>query len=180
MALGVSASAIRQQLTALERDGILVRRGLRRSGAVGKPAMMYSVSTEAEAALSRAYQPVLAAVFAALPAYLDRVTIDRLLLDVGARLADPTPPTHGSLAQRAQAAAAQLDALGAATTVRAEENGSVVVAGCACPLAAAVNVEPQVCRAVERLLALVTQLDVRERCERGGAPRCRFEISGGS
>jgi hypothetical protein len=38
---------------------------------------------------------------------------------------------------------------------------------------------PEVCLLAESLVEELTGVPVRERCDRDGAPRCRFEIAGG-
>ena len=45
-----------------------------------------------------------------------------------------------------------------------------------CPLAAAVAEHPEVCELAESLVSEIVGLPVRESCERGTTPKCRFEI----
>jgi predicted ArsR family transcriptional regulator len=174
--LGLTANAVRQHLATLERDGILVRRGLRRLGTVGKPAMVYEVSAEAEAGYSKAYRPLLTALMAALPGHMSKKSFDGLLLDVSDRLTASVPAARGDIHERARAGAMLLDALGGLTEIIDQGDGSVVLAGCSCPLSDAVIAEPRLCGVVERMLATVTQLNVRECCDRDGHARCRFEL----
>jgi predicted ArsR family transcriptional regulator len=56
-ALDLTRTAIRLQLTALERDGLVAHGGVRKSRT--KPANVYELTVEAEQGLSRAYVPVL-------------------------------------------------------------------------------------------------------------------------
>jgi DeoR family suf operon transcriptional repressor len=175
-AVGLTPNAVRQHLATLERDGVAARRGQRRGAAVGKPATVYEISAEAEGALSRAYAPALTALLAALPDHMARAELDNLLRDVGARMAVGAPAPHGDLGQRARAAAAVLESLGGVTEVH-EDGTTAVILGCSCPLAQAVAVRPELCRALEATLATVTGARVTERCDRASAPRCRFEIA---
>lgn len=51
-----------------------------------------------------------------------------------------------------------------------------MIRGSGCPLAAAVSAHPEVCRLAEALVAEIVRAPVAEHCDRGGPPRCRFEI----
>lgn len=173
--VGLTPSAVRQHLASLERDGLVSRRGVRRAPGGGKPATVYQVSAEAERAFSRAYAPTLAALLDALPDHLVPGELDRLLHDVGVRLAAGAPAPRGDFRQRVRAAAAVLESLGGVVEIR-EDPPRAVVVGCSCPLAQAVAARPELCRALEVTLATVTGARVEERCDRSNAPRCRFEI----
>jgi predicted ArsR family transcriptional regulator len=175
-AVGLTPNAVRQHLATLERDGIAARRGQRRGTTAGKPATLYEISAEAEIALSRAYAPALTALLAALPDHMAIAQLDDLLRDVGARMARGASAPHGDLAQRARAAAAVLESLGGVTEIL-EDGTTAVILGCSCPLAQAVAVRPELCRALEATLAAVTGTRVTERCDRSSAPRCRFEMA---
>ena len=61
-ALGVTDNAVRGQLTALERDGLVTAAGVRRSGTAGKPATVYALASGIDTLFSEAYAPVLAAL----------------------------------------------------------------------------------------------------------------------
>ena len=50
-ALRISDNAVRVHLVALERDGLIVRSGLVRSGAAGQPAAEYELTVAGELAL---------------------------------------------------------------------------------------------------------------------------------
>jgi predicted ArsR family transcriptional regulator len=176
-AMGMTANAVRQHLATLERDGIVIRRGPRRLGTVGKPATIYEITPEAETAFSRAYAPVLTALVAALQTEVSTERLSRLLEDVGMRLAAEVPPARGDLADRARAGAAQLDALGGITEVIDKDDGRVIIRGCSCPLSDAVIARPELCKAIERMLGAVTGAEVHEHCDRGGRPRCEFVLT---
>src|SRR3954467_3837607 len=59
--LDLPDNAVRFHLDALERVGTVKKGALRRSGAAGQPAVLYSLSVAGEDAFSRAYAPVLIA-----------------------------------------------------------------------------------------------------------------------
>src|SRR5437773_6108728 len=68
--LGLTDNAIRQHLTALERDHIVQQSGVRRGPGAGKPASLYVLRPGVEPMLSRAYAPVLSALLEVLTAEL--------------------------------------------------------------------------------------------------------------
>ena len=175
-ALEITDNAVRLHLAALERDGLLRRTGVRRSGQAGQPAAEYELTPAGELSLSNAYPPALTAVVAALGDRLDTRARRALFLDAGRRLADQSPSiATGSVATRANACAALIESLGGSATVKTER-GRTVLVGAGCPLAASVRAEPGTCAIIEALLAKSSGLEVAQRCEHGDAPSCRFEL----
>src|SRR5262245_16706050 len=77
--LGLTDNAIRQHLTALERDGVVRHAGVRRGPGAGKPASLYEVHPDAEALLSRAYAPALTALLAVLSGELPPAQMKKVL-----------------------------------------------------------------------------------------------------
>lgn len=178
-AVGLTPNAVRQHLATLERDGVVVRRASRREGAPqprGKPATRYEIAPEAEASFSRAYAPVLTALLTALPDHLGQPALSSLLRDTGERLAAGAPVAHGNLRTRAAAGVALLESLGGIVELSGE-GSPVVIKGCSCPLSNAVAARPELCSAVEILLATVTGAHVEEHCDRQNGTRCRFELT---
>jgi predicted ArsR family transcriptional regulator len=174
-ALDLTDNAVRLHLTALERDGIVRSIGPRREGTVGKPAILYEISPSAEPALSRAYLPFLTTLLRALGERLSATELRALMREVGHRLAGTPAKTPDDLAGRARLASGILNELGGATVV--EREGDVVrIRGCGCPLSAAVAEREEVCAAVQTLVRDVVGANVRERCDRGERPSCRFEF----
>jgi len=176
-ALGVTDNAVRLQLSALERDGLLQRRGVLHSGRAGQPAAEYELSEDGEHALSRAYRPVLASLVEALGRRLDTRALRSLFSDTGRKLAAKRPAdARGSLAARAAAGAALIESLGGSAGVELGR-GQAIVQGAGCPLAAAVREEPATCYIMESLLAEHAGVKARQRCTHGDKPCCRFELS---
>ena len=170
--VGLTTNAVRQHLATLERDGYVVRQGPRRVPSAGKPPIVFAIAPQVEAALSRAYAPVLTAVAAALPDHVPPQALEALLADVASRLATLAPTPRGDFQHRVRAGAAALESLGGLIEV----DGSTLRA-CSCVLAEAVAARPELCRAVEMFVSAVTGLDAREHCDRTGAPRCRFLLT---
>jgi predicted ArsR family transcriptional regulator len=172
--LGLTDNAVRAQLATLERDGVVQTVGIRRDGAVGKPATMYGVAADSSALFSTAYAPVLAALLAELGTRLSARELKAILRGTGRRLA-PGLPKGATFDERARASAAWLAGLGAdAELVRTSDGYEI--RGFGCPLADAVSTCPATCTAMEALLSDVTDTTVRERCDRASRPRCRFLI----
>lgn len=174
--LGLTDNAVRAHLASLERDGMVRIDGVRRQPGAGKPATVYEIHPDAETLLSRGYVPLLTSLLAELGSRLSPTELENVMRDVGRRLAAGRPVTApATFDQRIDAAAALMADLGGEVTIERTED-TIVIRGCACPLAAAVNERPEVCRALETLLAELTGGEVHERCDRSGTPRCRFEL----
>jgi molecular chaperone GrpE len=176
--LGKGVALVYNELiAALERDGVAHQTGVRRGKGAGKPATVYALHPAAESYFSRAYQPVLAAVLDVLVAELSAEQAAEILDKVGRRLgASAGAPAGGTLAERAEAAAAALRALGGEVELVANEAGALVLRGTGCPLSSAVTSRPETCRAVESFVSEVVGAPVRECCSRDGRPRCCFTV----
>jgi predicted ArsR family transcriptional regulator len=175
-ALGLTDNAVRAQLAALEKDGVVVSSGARREGTVGKPAQLYVIAPAASSSLfSAAYGPVLASVLAEMRASIAPNQLRAVLRAAGRRLAPDRRP-KGSLERRVRDGAALLVELGGDVDVVSTSAG-YEIRGFGCPLAQAVAACPDSCVAIEALLSDTVQATVREHCDRSGAPHCRFAIS---
>ncbi len=177
-ALGITDNAVRLHLNMLERDGVVRSRGVRREGAVGKPATIYEIDPAADPVFSNAYLPFLSTLLAALG---DRLTVRELralMRDVGQRLAGQTAPSATTLRASAESASRALNELGGLTQIESGETArSMRIRGCGCPLSSVVIQREEVCLAVQTMLAELTGRDVREHCDRSGErPQCCFEI----
>lgn len=175
-ALDLTDNAVRSQLSALERDGLVRQGGVRRGAGAGKPAVLYELHPDTGALFSRAYQPVLGTV---LDVIVDELPEDRrlaLLHEVGRRLARQLGGRRAATPElRARAAAAMLESLGGDVEVVATD-GRPTIRGYACPLAAVVRHRPEVCNAVAAMVSEIADAPARSCCEHGEVPRCCFEI----
>ena len=171
-ALELTDNAVRAHLTALERDGLVAQRGLRRG--VGKPAYTYALTPDAERLFPKAYGALLHLMLDALAERLPPDALEALLRDVGHRLAEGHAPPSGDLQTRVEDAVGVLGELGGLADVEARDDGFVIL-GRSCPLAAAVDGHPETCLLAEALLADVIGVPVRQTCE-PDLPRCRFEV----
>ena len=173
--LELSASGVRAQLTAMERDGVVRRVGSRPG--TTRPSRVFELTPEVEQLLSRAYIPLLTQLVDVFASGLPPRQVDALLRQAGTKLAGELSSGRpsGTLRSRVMAASALLnDQLGAVTHV--EQNGRYVIRGEGCPLSALTGKHPAVCRAMESLVKEVVGASVHECCERAERPRCCFEI----
>ena len=174
VALGVTNNAVRAQIVGLERDGIVSAQGLRRTG--GKPSTAYGLTAEFEPALSRAYIPLLLQVLRELNARMSEAELRELMVAVGRRWSAALPRVGGDRRARAEFAARLLAELGGVVEVE-EREGQISLRGSSCPLGALVCERPQICGALEALLAEVVGSNVREQCDRtSDRPRCCFAL----
>jgi predicted ArsR family transcriptional regulator len=176
-ALGLTDNGIRAHLAVLERDGIARQRGsVRRGSGGGKPAYIYELTLEAEDLFPKAYEPTLGRLLEVLYERLGPEETEALLRSVGRRLVEgKTVPTHGKRA-RLEAAAGVLSELGGLAELE-EQDGTLVIRGYSCPLAAVTQEHPEVCRMAEALVAEVAGVPVHECCDRSERPRCCFEVA---
>jgi predicted ArsR family transcriptional regulator len=173
--LGLTRSAVRLQLSAIERDGV-VRRAGKRPGTT-RPSHVFELTPAVEQLLSKAYIPLLTTlvdVFAeALPPQQVETLLRRTGRELARELSKKTIP--GGLKARVAAASKLMNEhLGALT--RVASNGALVIRGAGCPLGALTAKHRGVCLAMESLVAEMVGVPVRECCDRNGRPRCCFEV----
>jgi predicted ArsR family transcriptional regulator len=172
--LGLTRTALRLQIATLERDGRVVRSGIRTGRT--KPAHVYRLTDRAEQDLSRAYVPVLTALLHVLSSRLSSIEFDAVMRDVGRGLLAEVAKPRGDLKTRVGAASALLNQLGGLTGV--EERGpNLVIQAHGCPLAATAAHHPETCSAMESLVSEFVGARVTQRCDRTGRPRCCFQIA---
>jgi predicted ArsR family transcriptional regulator len=172
--LGLTNNAIRAHLTTLERDRLVMQGEPRRGG--GKPAFTYELTLEAEQHFPKAYGTLLQQLLEVLGGRLPRETVATALREVGHRIAMNHGTLEGALPQRVEAALAVLGNLGG--LAQAEDHGaSFLIQGYSCPLAAAVAGNPDTCLLAETLLADLIGAPVRQLCDPGPPPCCRFEVA---
>ena len=176
--LGLTRSAIRAQITGMERDGVVRRAGWR-AGAT-RPSQVFELTHDVEQLLSSAYIPLLTQLVDVFAEGVPPRQLERLLRQAGKRLAKELSGGKrpvGGLELRAAAASRILnEQLGAMT--RVEGNGHWTIRGVGCPLAALTGKHPGVCRAMESLVAEIVGVEVRECCDRSERPQCCFQVRG--
>jgi len=172
--LGVTRTAIRLQLAALERDG-QVARGATRPGRT-KPSHVYELTGKGEQELSRAYIPVLTQLLHVLSERLSGHEFDTVMRAVGRGLLEERARPRGDLRTRVAAASELLNQLGGLTEIR-EEGDDLVIQSHGCPLAATAVNHPETCNAMESLVSEFVGVRVTQRCDRSTRPRCCFQVA---
>jgi len=174
--LVLTDNGVRAHLATLERDGLVQQRGsVRRSSGGGKPAYVYELTSEAENLFPKAYEPVLHRLLDVLSERIGPEESEMLLRAVGNRLAEGQTVPEGGTHVRLEAAVAVLNELGGLAELE-ERDGSFVIRGYSCPLAAVTPNHPEVCRMAESLVTELAGIPVYEHCDRGERPRCCFEV----
>lgn len=175
--LELTDNAIRAQLLALERDGLIRQSGQQRGHR--KPHFAYELTAEAESLFPKAYDLLLNRVIAVLKKRLAPKELTRVLREAGRSLAADAPGGQTSLESRARYALGVLESIGGAAKLE-EQGDKLIIESANCPMAAAVSEHPEICQLAEALLTEIMETPVREHCERGDRPRCRFEIRKGA
>ena len=175
-ALGLTDNAVRAHLSALERENVVRQAGVRRNGAVGKPATLYGIAPDSSAVFSTAYTPVLGALLAEIRSRMAPKQVESLLRRTGKRLA-ATLPARATFDERVCASATFLTGMGADAELVQTASG-YEIRGNGCILSAAVAECPETCVILEQLLRDACGADVQECCDRtADRPNCRFTIS---
>ncbi len=172
--LDLTDNAVRAHLAALERDALVVQGELRRSG--GKPSFTYQLTPDAERLFPKSYGMLLNQVLSILSDQRRPEELEDTLREVGHRLAAKQDKFEGDLESRIDQALQLILGLGGAA-VAAPASDSVVIQGLNCPVAAAVGGTPDACLIVETLLTDLIGAPVRQVCDQGFPPRCRFVVS---
>ncbi|HEX8731013.1 MAG TPA: helix-turn-helix domain-containing protein [Ktedonobacterales bacterium] len=174
--LGLTDNAVRAHLATLERDGLVEQCGVRRAGGVGKPAYAYALAPAAEQLFPRPYAAVLDETLAALAERMPPAEVEALLRESGRRLAQDYPAGAGDTRERLGAAVAALNNLGGLAEVD-ESGGAPEIHSYSCALAALVPGHAEVCALAEAFTSEVAGVALREECERGATPHCRFRLA---
>jgi predicted ArsR family transcriptional regulator len=175
-ALRLTDNAVRAHLANLQADGLVEAAG-QRPGA-RKPHQLFALTPAGRERFPTADRPLLGGLLAGLEQAMSPAALLTFLERVGANLAGPRQ-AELARAPRSERLAAALDvlaALGGAAEL-CEEDGRTVIRGRHCPLAALVPAHPEVCAVAQGLVAALVGEPVRERCEKGPRPCCRFELS---
>jgi len=173
-ALGVTKNAVRAQLALLQREGIVEIQGEVKG--TRRPAALYGLRPGADIHFSRAYPVVLSRLVHVLSEKLEQTEFRTVMRELGHQLARSVPRPSGTPLERVETALKFLKVLGADTEMT-EAGGKITVSSYGCPIAEAVTADLRSCIAMEALLKELTGLPVRERCDHGEHPRCRFEIT---
>jgi predicted ArsR family transcriptional regulator len=175
-ALNLTDNAVRAHLISLERDGLVQQTGTRQG--FRKPHATYGITSHSEHIFPKAYGPLLDLVLDVFEQKLPPRAVDSGMREVGRRLAAGyAERVRGkSRKQRIAAALEVLHDLGGSASFQVE-NGSHLIRGNGCPLAAATAEHPSACLIAESLLSELVGVPVKQCCVRNGSPACCFSVS---
>jgi DeoR family transcriptional regulator, suf operon transcriptional repressor len=176
--LELTPAAIRAQVTAMERDGIVQRAG-QRIGTT-RPPQMFALTPEVEQLLSGAYVPLLIELVRQSSVRLKPKELRELMRNTGRGLAAAFPPStvpDAPLAARVNAVAVLLNEQFGSTMKVEKTNNHYTMRGFGCPLAAITGNHPTVCLAIESLIATLLETSVQECCDRAQRPQCCFQVA---
>ena len=171
--LELTDNAVRAHLATLERDGLVHPIGTRRGS--GKPAIVYTLTAEAEQLFPKAYAPVLQQLLEVLSTRMSAEKLTEVIERTGQRLAAQWHIAPGTLRARLQQAIAVLNELGGLAELE-ERDESYVIQGYSCPFVAIVPDAPEICQLAKALLTELIGNPIEEHCEQSGTPRCCFSI----
>lgn len=173
-ALGITDNAVRAHLLALERDNLVMQKGMIKG--FRKPHFAYGLAEDARHLFPAAYDSLLNRLLAGFKNNLTPKAFLKTLREVGKGIGKDVPAGSMKTAdKRLEAAVSTLEELGGAAAI-IRENKKVVIASECCPFADVVAEHPEVCKVAESLVAEITGEEVTECCDRTGLPKCRFEI----
>lgn len=172
-ALDLTDNAVRAHLAALERDGLIQQHGKRRSSS--KPAFLYDLTPAAEEFFSKAYVPVLRQLLEELSERMPAEEVEEILHSTSHRLAAMWPPPAGEAHARMGRAVDAFNELGGLAELE-QRDGTYVIQGYSCPLAAVVPGHPEICRLAASLLTELVGMPVQEQCNRDNKASCCFVV----
>jgi predicted ArsR family transcriptional regulator len=174
-ALNLSDNAVRAHLATLEGDGLVRRSGERRG--FRKPHHSYELTSEAEALFPKRYGPLLDRILKALKNRFGAKKVTSVLRTVGREIASSRKLTaDASLNERLEQIAEVFREFGGQARIE-HSDGTAVIRGTTCPLAAVTGNHTEVCQMVQALISEIAGIPVREKCQRAPVPKCCFELT---
>jgi predicted ArsR family transcriptional regulator len=170
--LGLTDNAIRAHLLSLERDSLVVQKGMTKG--YRKPHFVYGLTEDGRQLFPRSYDSLLSQLLTTLKERFSPEGLRDLLQEVGRKIG-VQKPTHEEIHERARLAAVELYDFGGSPTV-SEIDGELRISSDNCPFAEVVAEHPETCKIVESMVAEIVRAPVEESCMRDGSPRCSFVI----
>lgn len=175
--LGITVTAVRNHLTALGRDGLVVQRLSTPSG--GRPAHIYALTTEAREEFPRQYSWFSEVLLNELRERLGPANLERTLAALGKRAAGPAPDSDVPMAERVEALVSKMSELGY-DAYRISARGDTAEIGARnCVFHHLAKQRPEVCSFDLGLIGAATGASVsHEECIVRGGKCCRFKLRG--
>jgi len=176
---GLSANAVRQQLIALERDGYVAERPVRRGPT--KPTLEYSLTPRAEDLFPQHYDRMLNAVLREVRETLGEAALASVVEGIGKRSAanvagrmqaGDAKGRVGELAELLRERGVEADVIDLGGTLELREHN--------CPYAKTVSEHPEVCSIIHTVLReTIPGESTQVESLATGGDACRFEIKAG-
>jgi predicted ArsR family transcriptional regulator len=169
--LGITVTAVRQHLVALERDGLVEKRSLAPSR--GRPAHVFSLTAKSKETFPRQYPWFSELLLKSLRDAIGEAALKKKLRALGAEAAGPT--SSAPMEHRVQALAAKMSELGYEASVNGEDNPTITARNCVFHQLAERN--PEVCSFDLGLIERAAGAKVsHEECIVRGGGVCRFAL----
>jgi len=174
---GLTPNAIRQHLTALEREGLVVETPVKRGRT--KPTFEFSLTPKAESLFPQRYDRMLDQVLGVIRDRGGQAAVEEIFTALGHKAAqkirDRMEATDGP--GKVVALADLLRQNGVEADVQRVDDGTYVIREHNCPYALTVASHPEVCSMIHTIMDDVIEGDHRqvESIAHGGA-ECRFEL----
>jgi predicted ArsR family transcriptional regulator len=173
-ALNLTDNAIRAHLASLEGEGLVRRSGERR--AFRKPHHSYELTSEAEALFPKSYGPLLDRILRVLKRRFGSTKVTSALRAVGREIATAHKLTaKATLDERLEQILKVFHEFGGHARIE-RSDGTMLIRGTTCPLAAITGDHTEVCQMVQTLISQIAGTPVREKCQRQPVPKCCFEL----
>jgi predicted ArsR family transcriptional regulator len=142
-----------------------------------KPHVLYTVTTAVEQVFPKSYGRLLDLVLAAISRRLAQRELRNAMREVGRKIASENCSNARGRTRRHRIGVALriLSELGGSATL-SRVGGTELIRGRGCPIAAVTANHAEACLIAESLLSEIIGAPVKERCQRGPAPSCCFEI----
>jgi predicted ArsR family transcriptional regulator len=174
--LGLTPTAIRQHLTVLERDGLVVAREER--GRVGRPTLVYTLTDKADSLFPRSYDELASALLEEIRASEGSERLYQILHRIAQRMAESlSERVQGkSLAQRVEETALILQEQGCLVDWE-QRDGEFFLHEFTCPFSKVAKEDSAVCTLHLDLVRLLTSADTRlVRSMLRGERACTYRI----
>jgi len=175
--LGVTTTAVRQQLQTLQADGYVERSSVH--AGVGRPHHVYSLTAKAHELFSSHCDDLALTLLEEVFALEGEERTGQLLERVGSRLAKRYSPLvrSGRLKERVAQLAEALYARGVLTDVSQEAEDVFILQTYNCPYHELAHEHRDICEMDEKFMREVLGSDVNlHRCMMDGHPSCKFVV----
>lgn len=173
---GLSPNAVRQQLTILERDGLVAETSVRRGPT--KPTYEFSLTVEADRLFPQAYDKMLSAVLREVRDQFGTPGVTKIFDGLSKRAAERARETVTAV--RPEERVAQLTDMLQKSGVVAEYSlidGGFVLHERSCPYSNAAKEHPEVCRVIHHVIDETIGGDhAQTESLANGGKECRFEL----